>query len=162
VSTLSPSSVIKTSSSSPVTTSTTASEQTKSALANDDGKISVAESVVTKIAGLATREVAGVHAMGSGASRAFGALKERIPGSSGPSVTQGVAAEVGETQVALDLDVVIEYGVSIADLGRSIQRNVKQSVERMTGLQVTEVNVSVGDVFLGDPSEQDSQPPRVQ
>lgn len=146
----------------PATTTTKASEETKSALASNEGKISVAESVVTKIAGLATREVAGVHSMGAGASRAFGALKERIPGSSGPSVTQGVAAEVGETQVALDLDVVIEYGVSIADLGRSIQRNVKQSVERMTGLQVTEVNVSVGDVFLGDPSEQDAQPPRVQ
>lgn len=143
-------------------TSTTASEETKSALANSDGKISVAESVVTKIAGLATREVAGVHAMGSGASRAFGALKERVPGSSGPNVTQGVSAEVGETQVALDLDVVIEYGVSITDLGRSIQRNVKQSVERMTGLQVTEVNVSVGDVYLGEPSEQDAPPPRVQ
>jgi len=149
--------------SSPATTTTTASNETKSALATNDGKISVAESVVTKIAGLATREVAGVHSMGNGASRAFGALKERIPGSSGPSVTQGVTAEVGETQVALDLDVVIEYGVSIADLGRSIQRNVKQSVERMTGLQVTEVNVSVGDVFLGDDtSEQDAQPPRVQ
>ena len=150
-----------TASSAPVT-STTASDQTKSALATSDGKISVAESVVTKIAGLATREVAGVHAMGSGASRAFGALKERIPGSSGPNVTQGVSAEVGETQVALDLDVVIEYGVSIADLGRSIQRNVKQSVERMTGLQVTEVNVSVGDVYLGEPAEQDAPPPRVQ
>lgn len=148
--------------STPATTSTTASEQTKSALASSDGKISVAESVVTKIAGLATREIAGVHAMGSGTSRAFGALKERIPGSSGPNVTQGVAAEVGETQVALDLDVVIEYGVSIVDLGRSIQRNVKQSVERMTGLQVTEVNVSVGDVFLGDTSEPDSTPARVQ
>ncbi len=159
MSTPSPSSVVTT----PATTTTTvASEETKSALASGDGKISVAESVVTKIAGLATREVAGVHAMGSGAGRAFGALKERIPGSTGPSVSQGVAAEVGETQVALDLDVVIEYGVSIADLGRSIQRNVKQSVERMTGLQVTEVNVSVGDVFLGDPSEQDTQPPRVQ
>ncbi len=162
MSTPSPSSVAK-SGSSPATTTTTASDETKSALATNDGKISVAESVVTKIAGLATREVAGVHSMGSGAGRAFGALKERIPGSSGPSVTQGVSAEVGETQVALDLDVVIEYGVSIADLGRSIQRNVKQSVERMTGLQVTEVNVSVGDVFLGDdPSEQDAQPPRVQ
>ena len=161
MSTPSPSSVVKTGSS-PAITSTTASEQTKSALASNDGKISVAESVVTKIAGLATREVAGVHAMGSGASRAFGALKERIPGSSGPNVTQGVAAEVGETQVALDLDVVIEYGVSIADLGRSIQRNVKQSVERMTGLQVTEVNVSVGDVYLGEPAEQDAPPPRVQ
>lgn len=148
--------------STPSTTSTTASEETKSALATSDGKISVAEGVVTKIAGLATREVAGVHAMGAGASRAFGSLKERIPGSSGPSVTQGVSAEVGETQVALDLDIVIEYGVSIADLGRSIQRNVKQAVERMTGLQVTEVNVSVDDVYLGDPSEQDAPPPRVQ
>ena len=148
--------------STPATTSSSASPATQSALANSDGKISVAENVVTKIAGLATREVAGVHAMGSGASRALGALKERIPGSSGPSATQGVAAEVGETQVALDLDVVIEYGVSIADLGRSIQRNVKNSVERMTGLEVTEVNVNVGDVFLGDPSEQDAQPARVQ
>ena len=149
------------SSSVPMTTSTSASEDTKGALATRDGKISVAEAVVTKIAGLATREVAGVHDMGSGASRAFGSLKERIPGSSGPSVTQGVSAEVGETQVALDLDVVIEYGVSISDLGRSIQRNVKNAVERMTGLQVTEVNVSVGDVYLGEP-EQDSAPPRVQ
>jgi len=161
VSTPTPSSVVK-SPGTPATTTTSASEETKSALASNDGKISVAESVVTKIAGLATREVAGVHAMGSGTSRAFGSLKERIPGSTGPSITQGVSAEVGETQVALDLDVVIEYGVSIADLGRSVQRNVKSSVERMTGLQVTEVNVSVGDVFLGDPSEQDSTPPRVQ
>ncbi len=160
MSTPNPSVVAK--SDSTTTTTTQASEETKSALASNDGKISVAESVVTTIAGLATREVAGVHSMGNGASRAFGALKERIPGSSGPSVTQGVTAEVGETQVALDLDVVIEYGVSIADLGRSIQRNVKQSVERMTGLEVTEVNVSVGDVFLGDESEQDEQPPRVQ
>ena len=161
MSTPNPSAVVK-GPSSPATTTTTASEQTKSALASSDGRISVAESVVTKIAGLATREVNGVHEMGSGAGRAFGALKERIPGSTGPNVSQGVSAEVGETQVALDLDVVIEYGVSIADLGRSIQRNVKQAVERMTGLEVTEVNVSVGDVFLGDPSEQDAQPPRVQ
>ena len=157
-----PSSSLSRSSSVPLTTSTIASEDTKSALASNDGKISVAESVVTKIAGLATREVAGVHDMGTGAGRALGALRERIPGSTGPSVTQGVSAEVGETQVALDLDVVIEYGVSIADLGRSIQRNVKNAVERMTGLQVTEVNVSVGDVYLGDPSEQDAPPPRVQ
>ena len=68
---------------------------------------------------------------------------------------------MGETQVALDLDIVIEYGVSIADLGRSIQRNVKSAVERMTGMEVTEVNVSVDDVFLGDTSEQDTAP-RVQ
>ena len=101
-----------------------------------------------KIAGKACREVSGVHAMGTSGSRTFGAIKERIPGSSGPNVAQGVGVEVGETEAAIDLDIVVEYGVSIADLGRSIQRNVKQAVERMTGLLVVEVNVSVDDVYL--------------
>ena len=77
---------------------------------------------------------------------------ERIPGSSGPSVAQGVGVEVGETEAAVDLDIVVEYGVGIAELGRSIQRNVKQSVERMTGLRVVEVNVAVDDVYLPAPT----------
>ena len=123
---------------------------TNSRLATNDGKISVNDSVVSKIAGMACREISGVAAMGTGGSRAFGAIRERIPGSSGPNVSQGVGVEVGETQAAIDLDVVVDYGVSIADLGRSIQRNVKQSVERMTGLEVVEVNINVDDVQLPD------------
>lgn len=129
-------------------------------LATDDGKISVAQSVVSKIAGVACREISGVHAMGTSSGRVFGAIRERIPGSSGPNVSQGVGVEVGESQAAIDLDVVVEYGVSIADLGRSIQRNVKQSVERMTGLEVVEVNVSVDDVYLPNDDSQDT-PSRV-
>jgi uncharacterized alkaline shock family protein YloU len=117
-------------------------------LTTRDGKITVAQGVVQKIAGIACREISGVHAMGGGASRAFGAIRERIPGSSGPNVAQGVGVEVGETQAAIDLDIVVEYGVSIADLGQSIQRNVKQAVERMTALEVVEVNISGADVHL--------------
>ena len=128
----------------------------------DDGKITVADSVVQKIAGIACREISGVHAMGASASRAFGAVRERIPGSSGPNVSQGVGVEVGETQAAIDLDIVVEYGVSIGDLGRSIQRNVKQAVERMTGLDVVEVNVNVDDLYLPGSGDQDGDaPPRV-
>ena len=63
--------------------------------------------------------------------------------------------EVGETQAAIDLDIVVDYGVSIADLGRSIQRNVKQAVERMTGLEVVEVNVNVDDLYLPGSDDQD-------
>ena len=125
-------------------------------LNTDDGKISVAQSVVQKIAGIACREISGVHGMGTTSTRAFGAIRERIPGSSGPNVAQGVGVEVGEKQAAIDLDIVVEYGVSITDLGRSVQRNVKQSVERMTGLEVVEVNVSVDDVYTG--SADDDQP----
>jgi uncharacterized alkaline shock family protein YloU len=126
-----------------------------SPLNTNDGKISVNESVVSKIAGMACREVSGVANMGTGGSRTFGAIRQRIPGSSGPNVSQGVGVEVGETQAAVDLDIVVEYGVSIADIGRSIQRNVKQSVERMTGLEVVEVNVNVDDVRLPDASADD-------
>ena len=137
-----------------------ASRTTETRLSTQEGKISVAHGVVQKIAGVACREVAGVYAMGTGGTRAFGAIRERIPGSSGPNVAQGVGVEVGETQAAIDLDIVIEYGVSIADLGRSIQRNVKQSVERMTGLEVVEVNVAVDDVHL-PVAEEEERPTRV-
>jgi uncharacterized alkaline shock family protein YloU len=139
--------------------SETAVATTNSRLNTDAGKISVAQNVVSKIAGMACKEISGVAAMGTGGSRAFGAIKERIPGSSGASVDQGVGVEVGETQAAIDLDIVIDYGVSVADLGRSIQRNVKQAVERMTGLDVVEVNVNVDDVKL--PDTGDDTPSRV-
>ena len=151
----------KASDTTPATTSTAASPATRDRLATNDGQISVAESVVQKIAGKACREISGVHSMGTGSARAFGALRERIPGSSGPNVAQGVGVEVGETEAAIDLDIVVEYAVSIAELGRSIQRNVKQSVERMTGLRVVEVNVAVDDVYLQGTDDQDTTPSRV-
>ena len=93
--------------------------------------------------------------------RAFGAIRERIPGSTGPSFGQGVGVEVGEAEAAIDLDIVVEYGVGIVELGRSIQRNVKQAVERMTGLRVVEVNIAVDDVYLPDDNDQPAAPSRV-
>jgi uncharacterized alkaline shock family protein YloU len=142
-------------------TPATASSATRDRLASGDGQITVAETVVQKIAGKACREIAGVHAMGTSGTRAFGAVRERIPGSTGPNVAQGVGVEVGETEAAIDLDIVVEYGASIADLGRSIQRNVKQTVERMTGLRVVEVNIAVDDVYLPTDDDQDNSPSRV-
>ena len=149
------------SSAKPATRTSELSPGTAERLSTDDGKISVAQSVVQKIAGIACREISGVHAMGMSTSRAFGAVRERIPGSSGPNVAQGVGVEVGETQAAIDLDIVVEYGVSIADLGRSIQRNVKQAVERMTGLDVVEVNINVDDLWMPGTDDQDDAPSRV-
>ena len=102
--------------------------------------------MVSKVAGIAAREVSGVYDLGGGASRVVGALRERIPGS-GTNLSQGVTVEVGEKQAAVDIDVVAEYGVSIADLAAGLRRNVIGVIQRMTGLAVTEVNVTVHDVF---------------
>lgn len=129
-------------------------------LVTPQGRTSIADSVVEKIAGVAAREVSGVHSMGRGAARAFGTIKEKLPVGSGPNVTQGVKVEVGERQAAIDIDLVVEYGVSIPDVAQSVRDNVISRLERMTGLQVTEVNVSVDDVFLGE--EPQPEEPRVQ
>jgi uncharacterized alkaline shock family protein YloU len=122
-----------------------------SALVTEQGRTSIADTVVSKIAGIAAREISGVHDLGGGAARTVGAIRERIPGSR-TNLSQGVAVEVGEHQAAVDLDIVAEYGVAIADLAAGIRRNVVESVERMTGLEVTEVNITVHDVFLDDGS----------
>ena len=136
---------------------------TPSTLVGKDGRTTIADTVVSKIAGIAAREVAGVHALGGGAARAVGALRERIPGSS-TNHSQGVSVEVGERQAAVDVQLVAEYGVSLADLATGIRRNVIASIERMTGLEVTEVNIEIQDVHLEteENTEDTSSEPRVK
>ena len=136
------------------TVTTTSPRVRKSALVTPEGSTTIADTVVSKIAGIATSEVAGVHSLGGGAARAIGNLRERIPGAR-TNHSQGVSVEVGETEAAVDLDLVAEYGVSIADLADGIRRNVISAVERMTGLHVVEVNVTVNDVHL---PQDDAQP----
>lgn len=130
-----------------------------SALVSSQGKTSIADTVVSKIAGIATREVSGVYDVGGGASRVVGALRERIPGAS-VNHSQGVSVEVGEKQAAVDIDIVAEYGVSLADLATGIRRNVIAALERMTGLEVTEVNITVHDVHLDEGSDDETGDPK--
>jgi len=132
-----------------------------SALQSTQGTTTIAQDVVQKIAGLAAREVSGVYTLGGGAARTLGALRERIPGAS-QSSGQGVSVEVGEKQAAVDLDLVTEYGAPIADVARSVRRNVIASVEGMTGLQVTEVNISVNDIHLPTDDEGQQEAARVR
>jgi len=135
-----------------------------STLVTTHGRTTIADTVVEKIAGLATREVTGVYALGTGVARAFGAVRERIPGAK-TSLAQGVSVEVGERQAAVDLDIVVEYGVEIGELTKAVRRNVIAAIERMTALEVTEVNISVGDVHIegdDDDSDENSTTARVQ
>ncbi|MEU3349507.1 Asp23/Gls24 family envelope stress response protein [Streptomyces sp. NPDC006700] len=124
------------------------------------GRTTIADGVVEKIAGMAARDVVGVSAMGSGFARTFGAVRDRVPGGA-KSVTRGVKAEVGEVQTALDLEIVVDYGVSIIDVARAVRENVIASVERMTGLEVVEVNIAVSDVQLPEEVEEEIEP-RIQ
>jgi len=146
-----PTSASASSASTSTVTTPTATLGAPARLADDtaQGRTTIAASVVQKIAGIAAREISGVFALGGGMSRAFGAIRERIPGGGvGSSNIAGVQVEVGEKQTAIDLDLVVEYGASIVDLARAVRRNVITAVERMTGLEVIEVNIAVNDIHL--------------
>ncbi|MDQ4009936.1 MAG: Asp23/Gls24 family envelope stress response protein [Actinomycetota bacterium] len=128
------------------------------------GRTTIAASVVQKVAGMAAREISGVYALGGGLSRAFGEIRERIPGSSGASQTSGVSVEVGEKQAAIDIDLIVEYGASIVELAKAVRRNVIGSIEQMIGLEVIEVNIAVNDIHIAsdDGGEVATQPARVE
>ncbi|AQZ71332.1 stress-like protein [[Actinomadura] parvosata subsp. kistnae] len=146
-------------------------QESTTSLITEKGTTSIDDGVVAKIAGLAAREVSGVYAMGGGAARALGSVRGIVGGDR--NVAQGVSVEVGERQAAVDLDLVAEYGTAIPDLAAAVRKNVIGAVERMCGLEVTEVNIRVDDVHLPDQDRDrdrgsdgqrgDAQPePRVQ
>ncbi|MFE7356951.1 Asp23/Gls24 family envelope stress response protein [Streptomyces sp. NPDC057543] len=127
------------------------------------GRTTIADVVVEKIAGMAARDVPGVYALGSGFARSMGSMRERMPGAgSGKSVTRGVSVEVGEVQAAIDLEIVVDYGVSITDVASDVRENVIAAVERMAGLEVVEVDIAVSDVKLPDEEDEEEQRQRVQ
>jgi uncharacterized alkaline shock family protein YloU len=122
-------------------------------LETDRGFTTVADIVVAKIAGLATREITGVHNMGKTFRRLVGRVRP------GESLTQGVAVEVGKKETAIDMVIVVEYGYSIPELAQQIRDNVIARVESGTGLIVKEVNIEVDDLHI--PS-QDEEPPATE
>src|SRR5215210_8943033 len=112
-----------------------------SPLQTERASTTIADSVVSKIAGIAAQEVDGIR-MGSGASQAVGGILGSITGGSGGQ-TQGVSVEVGQEEAAIDLTLTAEYGKSIPQLAEAVRRNVVNRVENLVGLRVTEVNITV-------------------
>jgi uncharacterized alkaline shock family protein YloU len=125
------------------------------------GKTTIADNVAEKIVGVVTRDVPGIHSLGSGMARTMGGMRDRVPGGR-PSVTRGVQVEVGEKQAAVDLDVVVDYGAPIPDVVADVRTSVISAMDRMTGLEVVEVNVVADDVDLpGDDDEGGKDDDRV-
>jgi uncharacterized alkaline shock family protein YloU len=121
-----------------------------SPLKGEMGNTAISSTVVAQIAGIAAQEVEKVQ-MGGGTSAAVGGFLQSVAGgvtgsTSGGNYSRGVSVEVGEEEAAVDLTMTIEYGQSIPQITEAARRNVINRVESLTGLRVTEVNVSVTDV----------------
>ncbi|MFI7382572.1 Asp23/Gls24 family envelope stress response protein [Streptomyces sp. NPDC049813] len=127
------------------TSNTTDARQTRTA-GGTRGTTTIADGVVATIAGIAIRETDGVRAVGKGAAKALGAVKNRMPGSTDPG--HGVKVERDEETVSVGVDVEVEYGVLIHELADDIRSRVIDAVETMTGLDVTAIDVNVFDVHV--------------
>ncbi len=118
------------------------------------GGIKIASEVVGVIAGLAATEVEGIAGMSGGIAGGIAELLGRR------NLSKGVKVEVGEKEAAVDLFVVVNYGVRIPDVAWKVQQNVKRAIESMTGREVVEVNVHVQGVSF--PHEEKQESPRVR
>src|ERR687893_138198 len=133
-------------------------QQQESPLQTERGSTNIENTVVSKIAGIAAQEVDGVR-MGGGTSQAIGGLLSRVPGSStgGGGQSRGVSVEVGEVEAAIDATLTVAYGMSIPQVAEAVRRNIINRVENLVGLRVTEVNISVNDVFFPEQEQQQQQ-----
>ena len=121
------------------------------------GTTKIADHVVARIAGLAAREVAGVHDLTpAGFTQSFGSIAGRVTGQD--QLERGVVVQVGEIGCIVDLNIVVEYEASIPQVAEAMRRNLSNRLLAMTGLQTKEVNINVADLYFSDQDEPQQQP----
>ncbi len=119
-------------------------------LHSERGTTTINDGVVSRIAGVAAGEVEGIR-MGGSVSRTAGGILESVTGSQGQ--TRGISAEVGRFETAIDLTMGVEYGRNILELVEQVRDMISERVENITGLRVTELNVTVSDIVFPEGGE---------
>ena len=127
-------------------------QQTTTIDTDAQGTVKIDATVVENIAGLAAREVEGVYDLGkSGLRKVLGGAKP----------ARGVDVEVGQKEVAIDLDLIVHYGHNIPEVCGTVRNTITARVKQMTGLVVKELNINVIDIHFPD-TEKKKPEPRVQ
>lgn len=121
----------------------------------ETGIVRISNEVIGVISSVAAMEIKGVYGMSGGA---VDGLTE-ILGKKSPS--KGVKVELGEEECAIDMYIIVEYGVRIPDVSREVQKNVSKAVANMTGYKVVEVNVFVQSVHLPEVETEESKKERI-
>ncbi|MBQ9918177.1 MAG: Asp23/Gls24 family envelope stress response protein [Microbacterium sp.] len=121
------------------------------------GKTVIVDPVVAKVAGIAAASVPGVHALGGGAARVIGNIRQAV---GAKDHAQGVSVEVGETEVAADIDIQVDYPEQLQRVASNVRAAVHQAITELVGMKVAEINVTVVDVYI--PSDDDDEQPEAR
>ncbi|WP_312498872.1 Asp23/Gls24 family envelope stress response protein [Enterococcus sp.] len=117
-----------------------------------DGELTYDDKVIQKIIGIALEHVDGLLTVDGGF---FSNIAEKLVNTD--NVTSGISTEVGKKQVAVDLDIVVEYGRNIPEVAEQVKSVIEKEVTNMTQLEVVEVNINVVDVKTAAEYEEDSE-----
>jgi len=126
---------------------------TVSAGALAEGDTVVTDGVVAKVAGLAVRDIPGVHALGGGAARVIGQLRDRIGQT---DLTQGISVETEAAGVSFQVTLVAEYGVPLPDVAADVRAAITDAVTELVGRTVTRVDVTIADIVLPGEGSDDA------
>ena len=118
----------------------------------EDNGINISNDVVAVIAGMAASNVQGVADMAGGFASG---VSEALSGKK--NMAKGIKVDINGNQVKIDVHILVEYGARIPDVAFEIQKNVKQNVESMTGLNANEVNVHVQGVSINNSQNVNSK-----
>ena len=110
------------------------------------------DKVIQKIIGIAIEQVDGLLTVNGGF---FSNAAEKLVNTD--NVTAGIDTEVGKKQVAVDMDIVAEYGKDITEIADRIRKVTRDEVQKMTHLDVIEVNIHVVDIKTKKEYEEDSE-----
>ena len=116
--------------------------------------LKISNDAVATYAGIAISEVQGVYSMSGG----FAGFTEAISGKK--NFSRGIKVDVDGKNAKIDVSIIVEYGARIPDVAFEIQTMVKKSVESMTGLKVSEINVHVNGVHM--PSREENEDNKLQ
>lgn len=125
------------------------------------GKTTISDEVVAQLVEIATKEVQGIHSIAKqGIGEQIAGLTQRLSGKwqSG----QGIAVEVGEKEVAIDLRIIADYGVKVPDLAVNLRRSIIDRIEMLLGLMVKEVNIQISGLFYPDNKPAETTIKRVE
>lgn len=114
------------------------------------GSTRIEDEVVEKIAGIAAREVPGVHDLGGDAARFFASVKERVGLGEGGKGNRGVSARLDGQTARITVTLVVDYGTQVRPVTEKVRVKVIEAVEGMLDLTVAEVNIVVDDVAAPD------------
>lgn len=121
-------------------------------LSKEGDSIRISSEVIAVITSIISSDIPGVAGMSGGV---VGGIAERL---GRHDMTRGIKVQVDEDRVSIDLNIIVEYGISIVDTTDKLKKEVRTNVEKTTGLKVKAININVLGINVPGEEEEEEKP----